>query len=173
MVALLNRLASTHLSEHFRVVGTHALYAYRSRRRVRLEADALATRDIDLLWDTRKRNRLFYPTAKVDGSMLGVLKKWLHVPHPANQKYTAVNKTALGVCPSTISIYSMFHSFHSRFPHSSSIPFLHSTIYLIFHSILHFLHSILPSSPIPFSPPLLTPIRSRPAFRNRHKWIRD
>ena len=28
VVALLNRLASTHLSEHFRVVGTHALYAY-------------------------------------------------------------------------------------------------------------------------------------------------
>ena len=55
VVALLNRLASTHLSEHFRVVGTHARYAYEGAAGVRLEADALATRDIDLLWDTRKR----------------------------------------------------------------------------------------------------------------------
>jgi Protein of unknown function (DUF3620). len=43
VVALLNRLASTHLSEHFRVVGTHALYAYEAAAGVRLEADALAT----------------------------------------------------------------------------------------------------------------------------------
>lgn len=51
VVALLNRLAGTHLSDHFRVVGTHALYAYEATAGVRLDADALATRDIDLLWD--------------------------------------------------------------------------------------------------------------------------
>ncbi len=93
VVALLNRLASTQLSEHFRVVGTHALYAYEAAAGVRLDADALATRDIDLLWDTRKRITFSTQLARVDSSMLGVLKK----VDPTfrirkSQKYTAVNK---------------------------------------------------------------------------------
>lgn len=98
VVALLNRLASTHLSEHFRVVGTHALYAYEAAAGVRLEADALATRDIDLLWDTRKRITFSTQLARVDSSMLGVLKK----VDPTfrirqGQKYTAVNKDGFEV----------------------------------------------------------------------------
>ena len=75
VVALLARLASTQLSPHFRVVGTHALYAYEATAGVRLDADTLATRDIDLLWDTRKRILFATQLAKVDSSMLGVLKK--------------------------------------------------------------------------------------------------
>ncbi|OYZ45294.1 MAG: hypothetical protein B7Y20_07775 [Acidovorax sp. 16-64-162] len=98
VVALLNRLASTHLSEHFRVVGTHALYAYEAAAGVRLEADTLATRDIDLLWDTRKRIIFSTQLARVDSSMLGVLKK----VDPTfrirqSQKYTAVNKDGFEV----------------------------------------------------------------------------
>ena len=98
VVALLNRLTSTHLSEHFRVVGTHALYAYEAAAGVRLEADALATRDIDLLWDTRKRITFSTQLARVDSSMLGVLKK----VDPTfrirqSQKYTAVNKDGFEV----------------------------------------------------------------------------
>lgn len=98
VVALLNRLASTQLSEHFRVVGTHALYAYEAAAGVRLEADALATRDIDLLWDTRKRIVFSTQLARVDSSMLGVLKK----VDPTfrirqSQKYTAVNKDGFEV----------------------------------------------------------------------------
>ena len=98
VVALLNRLASTHLSEHFRVVGTHALYAYEAAAGVRLDADALATRDIDLLWDTRKRITFSTQLARVDSSMLGVLKK----VDPTfrirqGQKYTAVNKDGFEV----------------------------------------------------------------------------
>ena len=98
VVALLNRLASTHLSEHFRVVGTHALYAYEAAAGVRLDADALATRDIDLLWDTRKRIIFSTQLARVDSSMLGVLKK----VDPTfrmrqSQKYTAVNKDGFEV----------------------------------------------------------------------------
>ena len=97
VVALLNRLASTHLSEHFRV-GTHALYAYEAAAGVRLDADALATRDIDLLWDTRKRIIFSTKLARVDSSMLGVLKK----VDPTfrmrqGQKYTAVNKDGFEV----------------------------------------------------------------------------
>jgi hypothetical protein len=98
VVALLNRLASTKLSEHFRVVGTHALYAYESAAGVRLEAEALATRDIDLWWDTRKRIIFSTQLARVDSSMLGVLKKVdASFRMRKSQKYTAVNKDGFEV----------------------------------------------------------------------------
>ena len=102
VVALLNRLASTQLSEHFRVVGTHALYAYEAVAGVRLEAVALATRDIDLLWDTRKRIVFSTQLARVGSPMLGVLKKvdpTFRIPKSrrTRQKYTVVNKDGFEV----------------------------------------------------------------------------
>lgn len=98
VVNLLNRLASTQLSAHFRVVGTHALYAYEAAAGVRLDADALATRDIDLLWDTRKRLIFSTQLARVDSSMLGVLKKVDSTFRMRkSQKYTAVNKDGFEV----------------------------------------------------------------------------
>jgi len=98
VVALLNRLASTRLSEHFRVVGTHALYAYEAAAGVRLNADALATRDMDLLWDTRKRIVFSTQLARVDSSMLGVLQKVDSTFRiRQGQKYTAVNKDGFEV----------------------------------------------------------------------------
>jgi len=102
VVALLSRLASTQLSPHFRVVGTHALYAYESAAGVRLDSDTLATRDIDLLWDTRKRILFSTQLAKVDSSMLGVLKKVdstfrIRKMTSKSQKYTAVNKDGFEV----------------------------------------------------------------------------
>ena len=98
VVALLGRLASTHLSPHFRVIGTHALYAYETAAGVRLDPDTLATRDIDLLWDTRKRILFSTPLARVDSSMLGVLKKVdSSFRIRKSQKYTAVNKDGFEV----------------------------------------------------------------------------
>lgn len=98
VVALLARLASTQLSPHFRVVGTHALYAYEAAAGVRLDADTLATRDMDLLWDTRKRILFSTQLAKVDSSMLGVLKKVDSTFRiRKSQKYTAVNKDGFEV----------------------------------------------------------------------------
>ena len=98
VVALLGRLASTQLSPHFRVVGTHALYAYEATAGVRLDSDALATRDMDLLWDTRKRILFSTQLAKVDSSMLGVLKKVdSSFRIRKSQKYTAVNKDGFEV----------------------------------------------------------------------------
>ena len=98
VVALLARLSSTRLSEHFRVVGTHALYAYEAAAGVRLDAQTLATRDIDLLWDTRKRIIFSTQLARVDSSMLGVLKKVdATFRMRKNQKYTAVNKDGFEV----------------------------------------------------------------------------
>ena len=98
VVALLGRLANTQLSPHFRVVGTHALYAFEATAGVRLDSDTLATRDLDLLWDTRKRILFSTQLAKVDSSMLGVLKKVDSTFRiRKSQKYTAVNKDGFEV----------------------------------------------------------------------------
>ncbi|GAA4028684.1 GSU2403 family nucleotidyltransferase fold protein [Actimicrobium antarcticum] len=98
VVDILNRLASTNLGEHFRVVGTHALYAYESAAGVIFDDDALATRDIDLLWDVRKRVAFATALSQVDSSMLGVLRKVDPTFRIRNsQKYTAVNKDGLEV----------------------------------------------------------------------------
>lgn len=98
VVELLNRLSITGLSPHFRVVGTHALYAYEAAAGLRLQADALATRDMDLLWDTRKRLQFATQLARVDSSMLGVLKKVDSTFRlRKSQLYTAVNKDGFEV----------------------------------------------------------------------------
>lgn len=98
IVEILNRLAATNLGAHFRVVGTHALYAYESAAGVTFEGDAVATRDIDLLWDVRKRVAFATALSKVDSSMLGVLHKVDPTFRLRNsQKYTAVNKDGFEV----------------------------------------------------------------------------
>lgn len=63
------------MSGHFTVVGTHALYAYETAAGVRIEQDALATQDVDLLWDTRKRVQFVHDMERLDTSVLGVLQK--------------------------------------------------------------------------------------------------
>lgn len=98
IVEILNRLAASKLAEHFRVVGTHALYAYEAAASITFDADAVATRDIDLLWDTRKRVQFATRLAKIDTSMIGVLKKVDPTFRIRNaQKYTAVNKDGFEV----------------------------------------------------------------------------
>lgn len=74
VVGVLNALDAAGLSEHFMVVGTHALYAYESACGVRIAPEAMATRDIDLLFD-RKHLAFFYQMRGVEASFLGVLKK--------------------------------------------------------------------------------------------------
>lgn len=65
---------------------------------MRLDAETLATRDIDLLWDTRKRLIFSTQLARVDSSMLGVLKKVdATFRMRRSQKYTAVNKDGFEV----------------------------------------------------------------------------
>ncbi len=98
VVEILGRLAVTNLAEHFRVVGTHALYAYESAAGVTFDPAAVATQDIDLLWDVRKRVAFATALRTVDSSMLGVLRK----VDPSfrireSQKYTAVNKDGFEV----------------------------------------------------------------------------
>lgn len=93
LVDILNALARGGIADHFTVVGTHALYAYEAAAGVRFDPpDALATRDIDLLWDTRKRISFVTHIKLLGSSMLGLLKKVdpsFEIRH--DQRYTAVN----------------------------------------------------------------------------------
>lgn len=98
VVAILQRLSDTRLGDHFRIVGTHALYAYESAAGVAFESEAVATRDIDMLWDVRRRLAFATALRRVDSSMLGVLQKVDSTFRVRDaQKYTAVNKDGFEV----------------------------------------------------------------------------
>ena len=75
VVALLNAVREAGLEAHFVVVGTHALYAYETAAGVRIVPGALATQDVDLLWDARKRLQFVVDLARDAGSVLTVLKR--------------------------------------------------------------------------------------------------
>jgi hypothetical protein len=92
VIELLTRLESAELSEHFHVVGTHALYAYETAAGVRFDANVTATRDIDLLWDVRKRMSFWTQMERLDSSFLALLKKVdSSFRIRQSQRYTAVN----------------------------------------------------------------------------------
>jgi hypothetical protein len=75
VVSVLNELEAAGLGQHFTVVGTHALYAYEMAASVRMEAGALATQDVDLLWDARKRVQFVGAMDKQGSSMLKLLQR--------------------------------------------------------------------------------------------------
>ena len=75
VVSVLQAIEAAGLGEHFTVVGTHALYAYEAAAGVRIVQGALATQDVDLLWDARKRVQFVCDMARLDSSMLQVLKQ--------------------------------------------------------------------------------------------------
>ena len=92
VIALLARLESAELAEYFHVVGTHALYAYETVAGVRFDANVTATRDIDLLWDVRKRMSFWTQMERLDSSFLALLKKVdSSFRVRQSQRYTAVN----------------------------------------------------------------------------------
>ena len=99
VVDILNTLATAGLSEYFTVVGTHALYAYETTAGIRIiDTATMETRDVDLLWDTRKRVK-FISDMKLQGSsMVGLLQK----VDPTfkireDQNYTATNSKGFEV----------------------------------------------------------------------------
>ena len=75
VVSVLQTLEDAGLGQHFIVVGTHALYAYEMAAGVRIVQAALATQDVDLLWDARRRVRFMTDLGKLDSSMLRVLQR--------------------------------------------------------------------------------------------------
>jgi hypothetical protein len=75
VVGVLQALEDAGLSDHFTVVGTHALYAYETAASVRIVQGALATQDVDLLWDARKRVQFMTDLQHLDASVLDVLRR--------------------------------------------------------------------------------------------------
>ena len=92
VVKTLNALEAAGLQDHFMTIGTHALYAYESACGVRFIPDALATQDLDLLFDSRKRMSFVSHLRRMDSSFIGALQKadptFRVMP---DQKQTAIN----------------------------------------------------------------------------------
>lgn len=92
VVSLLQALEAAGMGPHFTVVGTHALYAYETAAGVRIVQGALATQDVDLLWDARKRVQFFTDLGRTQTSMLGVLQRADPTfQRMEDQKETAIN----------------------------------------------------------------------------------
>lgn len=75
VVTLLNTLDDAGLGEHFTVVGTNALYAFEAAASVHIESGAMATLDVDLLWDARRKVQFVNTMKQLDQSMLQVLRR--------------------------------------------------------------------------------------------------
>jgi hypothetical protein len=99
LIDILNKLAKEGLLDYFTVIGTHALYAYEAAAGVGFgEAAALATKDIDLLLDTRKRLSFIAQMSNVGTSMLKLIQKVDSTfKIREDQKYTAVNSKGFEV----------------------------------------------------------------------------
>ena len=99
VVEILNVLSAAGLSEHFTVVGTHALYAFEMSAGVRIaDSSAMETRDVDLLWDTRKRIQFVTQMKFLGSSLMGLLQKvdpTFAIRH--DQRYTATNEKGFEV----------------------------------------------------------------------------
>ena len=99
LIDLLNQLEKSGLAEYFTVVGTHALYAYEASAGVQFgHAEAMATRDIDLLFDTRNRLSFVTQMTKLGSSMLALMQKVdATFEIRPDQTYTAVNSKGFEV----------------------------------------------------------------------------
>lgn len=75
VVALLQSMEKAGIAEQFFTVGTHALYAYESACGVRVGTGALATRDVDLLYDTRQHVSFVTTMKRLDSSLIDIFRK--------------------------------------------------------------------------------------------------
>jgi len=93
VVAILDKLAASGLADYFTVIGTHSLYAYEAAAGIRFVSDeALETKDMDLLWDTRKRLSFIAQMEGLNSSFLGLLREVDSTfDLRSDQLYTAVN----------------------------------------------------------------------------------
>lgn len=74
MARMLRTLDSAQVLGHLRIVGTSALFAYEALAAVQFNAEALATGDIDLLVDARRRIRIMVKDASAR-TVLGLLRR--------------------------------------------------------------------------------------------------
>ena len=75
VVSLLRAMEKAGIAEQFQTVGTHALYAYEAACGVRVGTEALATRDVDLLYDTRQHVSFVTTMRRMDASLISVFRK--------------------------------------------------------------------------------------------------
>ena len=75
VVSLLQAMDRAGIAEQFQAVGTHALYAYEAACGVRVGTEALATRYVDLLYDTRQHVSFVTTTTRLDASLISVFRK--------------------------------------------------------------------------------------------------
>ena len=98
VIDTLNALAKAGLERNFLTVGTQALYAYETACGVRVQAEATATQDIDLLLDTRKYMQFTSTMKRLDTSLLSVFQKVDNTfALREDQKYTAVNASGFEI----------------------------------------------------------------------------
>ena len=95
---MLREIDKAGIADHFLTIGTHALYAYEAAAGARFEADALATRDVDLLWDTNRRIKFVAQMRLMQTSFLGIIKRVDRTfAIKERQLYTAVNAAGFEV----------------------------------------------------------------------------
>jgi hypothetical protein len=77
IVTAILRLLEQHqlLGRNLQLIGTNALYAYEARAGVFLERGLLATQDMDVLWDTRPKLRLFAIDDVDNKGLIDILQK--------------------------------------------------------------------------------------------------
>jgi hypothetical protein len=98
VVDVLNALDKAGLHNHFVTVGTHALYAFECACGVRVQSEATATQDIDLLLDTRKLLTFTTTMQRLDTSLLSIFQKVDKTFElRPDQKYTAVNASGFEI----------------------------------------------------------------------------
>lgn len=98
VIRILNALESKGLGAYYRVIGTHALYAYEVAAGVVFDAQSTATRDVDLLWDVQQRIKL---VANLDAAGLTMLELLQRVDQTfermEEQKESAMNAEGFAV----------------------------------------------------------------------------
>lgn len=73
---VLRFLENDGVATHFMVIGTNALYAYEAMAGVQFVSDLTATKDFDLLWDSRQRIVMLAHTPDgADHGLMGLLKR--------------------------------------------------------------------------------------------------
>lgn len=75
VVKVLNAIADAGLERHYRVVGTHALYAYESFAGGRISTGASAANYIDPFWDAKHRVELLVDLQRAGSAVMAVVKK--------------------------------------------------------------------------------------------------
>lgn len=75
VIDILNAIEAADIADSFCVVGTHAIYAYEAAAGVMVSSGAMATQDIDLLMDTRKRLKFVKRLSRTHLSMIDLLRK--------------------------------------------------------------------------------------------------